>query len=171
MKITAQEEYGLRCLLRFARAGVEQWLTIPEIAEAEKLSVPYVAKLLAILRQASVIESSRGRSGGYRLATAPADVRLGSVLRVLGEPLFEEPEFCDRHAGTESEGPCVHKDGCTVRALWRSLGHWMQSFLDRITLADLVQSEQRIMDLFQSSLADSRTVAPPRIRLTPKIGD
>jgi hypothetical protein len=47
----------------------------------------------------------------------------------------------------------------------------MQCFLDRITLADLLQSEQRIMDLFQSSLADSSTMAPPLIRLTPRIGE
>lgn len=68
MKITAQEEYGLRCLLRFARTGTEAVLTISEIAAAEGLSVPYVAKLLAILRQGGLIESVRGRSGGYRLA-------------------------------------------------------------------------------------------------------
>ena len=57
MKITAQEEYGLRCLLRLARAGEEHALTIPEIAESEKLSPPYVAKLLSVLRQAGLITS------------------------------------------------------------------------------------------------------------------
>ena len=46
MKITAQEEYGLRCLLRLAHVRDEQYLTIPEVAAAEQLSVPYVAKLL-----------------------------------------------------------------------------------------------------------------------------
>ena len=70
MKITAQEEYGLRCLLRLARAGDGRSLTIPEIAADEGLSVPYVAKLLAVLRQAGLIESVRGRSGGYRLAAS-----------------------------------------------------------------------------------------------------
>jgi Rrf2 family protein len=57
MKITAQEEYGLRCLLRLARVGEGQALTIPEIAESEKLSQPYVAKLLSVLRQAGLITS------------------------------------------------------------------------------------------------------------------
>ena len=51
MKITAQEEYGLRCLLRLARSGEGHSLTIPEVAAAEGLSVPYVAKLLSVLRQ------------------------------------------------------------------------------------------------------------------------
>src|SRR5262249_58819187 len=79
MKITAQEEYGLRCLLRLARADGHS-LTIPEIAAVEGLSSPYVAKILAVLRQAGLIESVRGRAGGYRLAKSPAEIGLGSVL-------------------------------------------------------------------------------------------
>src|SRR5205807_4047952 len=100
MKITAQEEYGLRCLLRLARAAEGESLTLPEIAAAEGLSVPYVAKLLTGVRQAGMIESVRGRSGGYRLARRPAEIGLGSLLLVLGEPLFDEPSYCERHAGS-----------------------------------------------------------------------
>src|SRR5438309_7165631 len=83
MKITAQEEYGLRCLLRLARSGEGHSLTIPEVAAAEGLSVPYVAKLLSVLRQGGLIESVRGRAGGYRLAESPTDIHLGAVLMVL----------------------------------------------------------------------------------------
>jgi len=169
MKIMAQEEYGLRCLLRFARAGVEQWLTIPEIAAAEKLSVPYVGKLLGVLRQAGLIESARGRSGGYRLSAAPTQIGLGSVLLVLGEPLFEEPSFCEAHAGTESGSDCVHSDGCTLRALWQALEYWMQCLLDRITLADLLQNEHHIPTLLQTCLADVAARAPTPVRLTARI--
>jgi len=161
MKITAQEEYGVRCLLRLARAGAEQWLTIPEIADAEKLSVPYVGKLLAVLRQAGLIESSRGRLGGYRLAKAPAEIGLGSALLVLGEPLYDDATFCQKHAGTETQGPCVHQDGCTLRGLWRGLEEWIQSILDRITLADLLQNEIRIPDLLRSHLANVLVERPP----------
>src|SRR3954447_1122554 len=108
MKITAQEEYGLRCLMRLARAPGGQSLTIPEVAAAEGLSIAYVGKLLAILRQAGLIESVRGRAGGYRLAAAPADISAGSALLALGEPLFDDQEFCRRHSGTETDGACVH---------------------------------------------------------------
>src|SRR5262249_9079445 len=97
MKITAQEEYGLRCLLRLAGATEGQSLTLPEVAAAEGLSVPYAAKLLAVLRQAGIIESVRGRLGGYRLARPPKQIGLGSLLLVLGEPLFEEPSYCEKH--------------------------------------------------------------------------
>jgi Rrf2 family protein len=166
MKITAQEEYGLRCLLRLARADRDQSLTIPEIASAEGLSVPYVAKLLSVLREGGLIASERGRSGGFRLAAAPTDVGLGSVLLVLGEPLFDDPTFCERHAGTESEGNCVHRDGCSLRSLWRSLEQWMRGALDRITLADLLQSEGGIAELLRSRLLDVLTEPAPLIRLS-----
>src|SRR5436309_3416977 len=97
MKITSQEEYGLRCLLRLASTEEGHSLTIPEVAAAEGLSSPYVAKLLAVLRQAGLIESVRGRAGGYRLARPATEIMLGSVMKVLGEPLYEDPSYCQRH--------------------------------------------------------------------------
>jgi Rrf2 family protein len=157
MKITSQEEYGLRCLLRLAMAqGATDPLGIREIAEAEALSVPYVGKLLAVLRQAGLIESVRGRQGGYRLAALPEAISLGSVMTALGEPLFDEPSFCNRHPGTETtDGRCVHLGGCTLRALWHTLEDWMRKALDRITLADLLQSEGRLTELFRARLAEA----------------
>jgi Rrf2 family protein len=171
MKITSQEEYGLRCLLRLARAGRDRPLTIPEIAAGEGLSHPYVAKLLAILRHGGLIESVRGRTGGSRLAAAPADVGLGSVLRVLGEPLFDDANYCMRHAGTESDGGCVHRNGCSLRGLWRSLEQWMRGALDRITLADLLQEEGRIPELLRSRLSEVLAESPALIHLTGRRAD
>jgi Rrf2 family protein len=159
MKITSQEEYGLRCLLRLARAPEGQSLTIPEVAAAEGLSGPYVAKLLSVLRQAGLIESVRGRAGGYRLAAAPADIQLGMVLRVLGGTLFDDPGFCQDHHGTETDS-CVHLGGCTLRALWGTLEHWMRRALDAITLADLAQSGGRITELLRSRLAEAAQEPP-----------
>jgi Rrf2 family protein len=169
MKITAQEEYGLRCLLRIARAEDGESLTIPEIASAEGLSSPYVAKLLAVLRHGGLLESVRGRAGGYRLAQPSADISLGAVLLVLGEPLFDDPGYCQRHAGSETAGDiCVHHGGCTLRALWLTLEQWMRHALARITLGDLLHSEGQITDLLQSRLAETFLEAEsPLIELTP----
>jgi Rrf2 family protein len=162
MKITAQEEYGLRCLLRLARAGEGHSLTIPDIAAVEGLSEPYVAKLLAVLRRAGLIDSVRGRTGGYRLARTPAEIGLGSLLLVLGEPLFNEPEYCERHKGTATatEGICVHHGACSLRGLWNTLEQWIRGTLDQITLADLLQNEMRITELVRARLA-SAVFEPP----------
>lgn len=146
MKITAQEEYGLRCLLRLASA-TDASLTLPEIAEAEGLSVPHVAKLMAVLRQAGLIDSVRGRSGGYRLAKAPDSIRLGSLLLILGEPLFDEADYCQKHAGITPDGVCLNHAGCTLKSLWQTLEQWMRATLDRITIADLLRHESNVTDL------------------------
>src|SRR6516164_4681956 len=115
MKITAQEEYGLRCLLKVAQAPEGNSLTLHEIAEGEGLSVPYAAKLLSVLRQAGFLDSVRGRSGGYKLAMPPENIGLGSLLLTLGEPLFDEPTYCEKHAGTaEGVNSCVHHSACSL---------------------------------------------------------
>jgi Rrf2 family protein len=170
MKITAQEEYGVRCLLRLARVGEGQALTIPEIAEAEKLSDPYVAKLLSVLRQAGLIASVRGRTGGYHLAKPPAKVRLGEVMRALGEPLFEDPGYCERHASPDISGACVHHDGCTLRVIWQTLEQWMRHLLDQVTLADLLQSQGQIAEQLRTQLqAEPLESLGTLLTLTPAI--
>lgn len=166
MKISSQEEYGLRCLLKLAEAEERgQSLTIPEIAAAEGLSTAYVAKLLAVLRQGGLIDSARGRSGGYRLAAPPAEVRLGNVFLVLGEPLFEEPSYCEKHKGSESEGGCVHLGGCNLRALWHTLETWMRRAFDQITLADLLRGGSHLTKLLRQRLTEA--AQEPAVELVP----
>jgi Rrf2 family protein len=140
MKITAQEEYGVRCLLRLARHHGDS-LTIPEIALAEGLSPAYAAKLLRVLRLQGFIEACRGRTGGYHLARPAAEIRLGELLLALGEPLYDDPGYCQRHAGPEMHGPCVHQDGCTLRGLWQTLEQFLRHILDQITLEDLLHND------------------------------
>src|SRR5262249_59553920 len=88
---------------------------------------------------------------------SPADITLGAVMLVLGERLFDEPGFCQKRPGSESDGHCVHLGDCTLRALWHTLEHWMRRALDRISLADLLQSEGRITELLRSRLAEACT--------------
>jgi Rrf2 family protein len=167
MKISSQEEFGLRCLLRLASAEEGHSMTIPEIAAAEGLSTPYVGKILSVLRQSGLIESVRGRAGGYRLAAPPAEITLGTVLVVLGQPLFED-SYCQKHAGSEADGQCVHQGDCTLRGLWQTLQTWMHRTLNRLTLADLLQSEGHVAELVRSRLADTvLEPAVPLIELTP----
>ena len=138
MKLTAQEEYGLRCLLRVAGAGENESLTIPEIARAEALSIPYVAKLMRVLRQGKFVKSVRGQSGGYALARSPENIRVGEVLAVLGGRLFE-PGFCDQYSGLKRL--CTHSVDCSIRSLWRAVQSAVDAVLAGITLRDMLRRE------------------------------
>ena len=82
MKISAVEEYGLRCLLQLARTASEQPLvSAEEIAIREGLSVAYVEKILSQLRKAGLVKSVRGMYGGYQLARPADDIRVGDLVR------------------------------------------------------------------------------------------
>ena len=113
-----------------------------------------------------MIESARGRSGGYHLAKPAEDVSLGMILQVLGEPLFDDPGYCQRHAGSETDGACVHRGACTLRTLWQSLEEWMHGTLEGITLADLLQDGSHLRELLRSRLASVLEKLPPLIHLT-----
>ena len=138
MKLTAQEEYGLRCLLHVARAGEGESLTIPEIGRAEALSIPYVAKLMRILRQGEFVKSVRGQTGGYTLTRSPENIPVGEVLAALGGRLFE-PGFCDQFSGLKRI--CTHSVDCSIRSLWGAVQTAVDSVLAGISLRDLLQKE------------------------------
>lgn len=152
MKITAQEEYGLRCLLQIARSGSQHSLSIADIAEKEGISTPYAAKLLSMLRQTGFIESTLGRSGGYKLAKPASEIGLGSVFKAIGERLFEEEEFCQKHSGTETEGSCVHHGNCNLRSLWHTLEGCIQHILDGLTIADLLHNNSDLINTMRQRL-------------------
>jgi Rrf2 family protein len=141
MKFSAQEEYGLRCLLQIGRQGPGGSLTIPEIAAAERLSVPHVAKLMRILRQGGLVKSIRGQSGGYALSCPPEQIIVGEALAALGGRFFETA-YCERFPGTVDL--CTHTVDCSIRSLWRAVQIGVDQVLSRTTLRDLLASEQEM---------------------------
>tara|TARA_B100000315_G_scaffold231538_1_gene242919 strand:+ start:70 stop:543 length:474 start_codon:yes stop_codon:yes gene_type:complete len=139
MKITAQEEYGLRCLLQLARANEAEGLTVKEIASREGLSQAYVEKLLRLLGKAELIHSVRGVNGGYLLSKKPQEIHLSSVVRALGSVLNTD-EICDKFSGKRET--CIHIDDCCIRAAWTTLTQSIESFLDQTLLSDLIETAE-----------------------------
>lgn len=138
MKISAPEEYGLRCLLQLSKAGGDGSLTINEIAEAEGLSVANVRKLMMILREAGLVQSVRGRTGGYALNATPHDITVGQVFESLSGRFFDDA-FCDKHSGELSV--CINSSACAVRSLWNVLDGLLWGVLNRTRLSDLIGQE------------------------------
>jgi Rrf2 family protein len=141
MKLSAQEEYGLRCLLRLARHEPAASMTIAELSLAEGISSHYVAKLLRILRRGGFVKAARGQAGGYTLARAASQIVVGEALALLGGRLYE-PAFCHEHAG--SENLCTNSVDCSIRSLWRTVQLVVDQVLARTTLKDLVSDEQQM---------------------------
>jgi Rrf2 family protein len=153
MKLSSQEEYGLRCLLQVARRAPEGSMTIPEIARIEGLSIPHVAKLMRQLRRGGFVKSVRGQSGGYKLSQPPAHINIGEVLAWLGGRLFE-PSFCTMHSGVAKL--CTHSVDCSIRSLWQSVQLVVDQMLGKVTLHDLLGGERQVI----SWISDQTLVLP-----------
>jgi Rrf2 family transcriptional regulator, iron-sulfur cluster assembly transcription factor len=134
MKITALEEYGLRCMLFLAKRGREVAVTLPEISTEEGLSIPYAGKLLMILKQSGLVKAVRGRKGGYVLSKPPEQIFLKEIFDCLGEPVFAKG-YCNRHTGDFTS--CVHKSNCDVKKIWVGLDSFINSIFNKVTLAEL----------------------------------
>jgi Rrf2 family protein len=138
MKITAQEEYGLRCLLQLARTPHGQIVRVKEIADKEGLSNAYVEKLLRLLSRSGLVHSVRGLKGGYVLNRPPSHVTLGEVVRALGG-MQTTDHLCHQFTGLQDA--CVHFTDCGIRSVWSGLTTHIQRFLDQTTLDSLLANE------------------------------
>lgn len=142
MKLSSQEEYGLRCLLQVARQQGAGPVSIRSVAEAEGLSVEYTAKLLRVLRQGGLVDSTRGATGGYELVRPPVEITVWQAIEALDTPLYSD-EFCASHTGQRTS--CVHgatggaSTACSIRVLWQWVDTSLRRTLERITLADLAR--------------------------------
>lgn len=138
MKITAVEEYGLRCLVQLAMHHHEDRpVAISEIAKAEGLSIQYVGKIMHELRRGGLINSTRGIHGGFILARAPQAITVAEIFATMGGETQEH--LCTKFSGNLDE--CIHMGGCSIRPVWSFIMSQVKDVLKRVTLADLIMSE------------------------------
>lgn len=141
MKISAQEEYGLRCLLQLARAEVvSETLTLSQIAQSEGISVANAGKLMWILTKAGLVQSQRGTKGGYHLARPAAEIRLNQVIRVLDGERVDS--HCKSYTGIMDT--CVHTGDCGIRPVIVELHQVVDNALSEITLSQLLDTEANV---------------------------
>lgn len=150
MKISAQEEYGLRILLRIAKCPDNESMSIQALSALEGLSQAYVAKFTRILRQAGYINSNPGNIGGYILAKPASEININQALKSLGGSLFNK-EFCNDYSGSMKF--CTNSVDCSVRSLWQMIQLTVDQLLDKVTLADLTNSEEKSSQLLNAILA------------------
>jgi Rrf2 family protein len=159
MKISAQEEYGLRCLVQLASLPDGDSLTLPQIAEREGISTANAGKLMWLLNKAGFVHSTRGTKGGYQLARSAAEIHLNEIIKVLDEEAVTK--HCESYTGVLDT--CVHKSGCGIRPVIVGLHEIVENALSQITLAQLVGDERSVDAMFHSIQGIHRTIEPQRI--------
>ncbi len=144
MKISAQEEYGLRCLVQLATLSEDETLTLPQIAEREGISQANAGKLMWLLNKSGFVKATRGTKGGYSLSRPSKEICLSEVIKVLDAD--EIGGHCDSYTGIRDS--CVHTGDCGIRPVIVGLHEIVQNALSNITLAQLVGTEKKVDERF-----------------------
>lgn len=159
MKISAQEEYGLRCLVQLANLAAGESLTLPQIAEREGISTANAGKLMWLLNKAGFVNSTRGTKGGYFLTRPAGDIYLNEIIKVLDEDVLSS--HCESYTGILDT--CVHTGDCGIRPVIVGLHEIVENALSRVTLASLVGTESSVDKMFHEIQGIHRTIEPQRI--------
>ena len=156
MKISAQEEYGLRCLVQLADLPAGESLTLPQIAAREGISAANAGKLMWLLNKAGFVSATRGTKGGYQLARPAHEIRLNEVIKVLDADVLNK--HCDSYTGVLDS--CVHKGDCGIRPVIVGLHEIVENALSQITLAQIVGEEAHVNEMFYQIKGIHRVVEP-----------
>jgi Rrf2 family nitric oxide-sensitive transcriptional repressor len=144
MRLTKHTDYSLRVLV-YLGVRPERVATIDEVAEAYAISRNHLMKVVHRLATRGLIETQRGRNGGFRLARDPSAIRLGSVVRMT------EPDFAVVECMDPRGNGCTIDGSCLLRGVLEDATDAWFGVLDRYTLADLIEPRGRLVDLLQIS--------------------
>lgn len=136
MNVTSKGRYALRFLLDLAQHRDEGYLSLKTVAERQGISVKYLEMIVSGLKRAELLDSSRGKEGGYRLCREPADYTVGEILRCLEDSLA--PVSCLRDDGVR----CDRAAQCATLPMWMELDELTNAYLDGITLQDLLTGDK-----------------------------
>ncbi len=134
MKLPAKIEYASRVLAQLAKTHAEGKVRrIEELGQLEAISPNYLTQILSDLRHAGLVESRRGKEGGYLLARSPEEITLLDIAVATEGQLLET-------AG-EAAGEC----GKAAREAWESAFHLLAEALRKVTLAEILREEEEVM--------------------------
>ena len=152
MIFTTKAEYGVRLLVELGKQDAGVPISLKSIADSEGLPLAYLERIVALLKKAGFVESTRGAHGGYRLALPAEDIRMDAVVAALDGAVAPMSCFVDDTAGESTAGApstrvlCSHhEDGelCATKLLWTRVQGGVIRALQNTTLAELVAFTQR----------------------------
>jgi Rrf2 family protein len=141
MKLSTKGRYGTRAMLDLALNYNENIgpVSLGAIAQRQNISEEYLEQIFSSLRKSGIVESVRGAQGGYRLGRATDNITVGDILRVLEGSL--SPVDCVQEDNPVS---CERYEDCVMKDVWIKIRDSINSTVDAITLADLVDNYQAL---------------------------
>ena len=137
MKITKRGEYALRALLALASKYPQAKLSLRQISKEERLPVKFLEQIMMTLKQARLVQSTKGKHGGYLLARAPSKIMLGEIIRTIDGPLapLETGEEIRKKIQKEERHPGLYFVLFDVR-------NAIAAIVDKTSLADVCEKSK-----------------------------
>ena len=129
MKFSTRAGYGLRATVNMAR-NYPQQKSLQEISKEEGISLKYLEQLFRALKKNKMIESQKGREGGYTLSKNPKNIKVGEIIEILEGPIA--PMEC-------ASGKCDSKCSCASSVVWTKLQTQIKKTLYSIKLSELIK--------------------------------
>lgn len=134
MLISTRGRYALRIMLELAQYDQSPYMPLPLIAEKQGISEKYLESIVSLLVKGGLVEGVRGKGGGYRLRRPLQDYSAGEILRLTEGSLA--PVSCLEG----DENACPRAGQCHTLPMWTKLEGLINSYLDSVTLADLLDA-------------------------------
>ncbi len=166
--LTAKGKYGLKALGHLATLARGEVASGVDIAKANNIPKKFLDAILGDLRTAGLVYSRKGPGGGYMLARAASEIKLGQVIRTIDGPLA--PLACASLTAYQPCRDCKSVKSCTVRLMMRRVRDAMSEVLDRVTIADMVAMSNgaNVAPIDLAGLAEARGIRTRGRRLSPR---
>lgn len=138
--LTQRSRYALRALIFLARTGNVAPVSISVIAADQKLPRKFLEIILLELKNGGLVQSYRGKMGGYRLARAPGAISFGEIIRLIEGPLALVP--CVSLSAYQRCADCFEESTCVIRKVMLTVREGTAALLDGATLADMVERRE-----------------------------
>ena len=140
MKISTKGRYALRIMIDLAMNLNQGPIRVKDIASRQDISEKYLEQIIAMFNKAGYVKSIRGAQGGYLLTKEPTEYTAGMILRLAEGSIA--PASCVDEA---TEG-CDKKGACVSAMLWQKMNDAVNEVVDNITLQDLVDWQNGIVE-------------------------
>ncbi len=136
MNVTSKGRYALLIMLDLAQNSDDGYISLKTISERTELSMKYLEMIVGNLKKAELVESTRGKEGGYKLSKAPSEYNVGEILNCIEDNLA--PVACIK-AGNVT---CDKSDACKTVPMWKELDDITNAYLATVSLEDLITGEK-----------------------------
>lgn len=143
--LSMRAKYALKALIALAAEPPNVPVRIEDLAKRERIPQKFLETILLELRNRGILQSKKGKGGGYYLVRDPRTVVVGHLIRQFDGPLAAVP--CASQTAYARCKDCRDEAGCGVRWVMKEVRDATARILDRTTLADMIKHDMHSLDV------------------------